>query len=302
MSAAPLRRVTKAPARLPAEPRGLVVGVRLDGASALALKRGFELARVTMSGLTVAYVLPLTPRGSKPSEGWVRDVMSRRAREGVARAAVQRWALKELGVAIPEDSLLIRFGEPAEELARAATALDAWVVIIGGRPYATSAGPGQTTRGIVARTACAVFVSGMARAGAGMVAATDMGTHSLPVLAVASALAEQLGRRVSVVHNVDGVVMHGARYPLPAGIREQVLGARLDRLSDVVRRDARVDDARVMHERDAATAILRAARTDDADLIVLGRRSAPGRTIRRVLADARRSVLVVPVSQRDLQQ
>ena len=227
------------------------------------------------------------------------DLMSRRTRDLAARAAVQRWALTEVGVAIPEDSLLIRFGEPAEQLAATATALCARLLIVGGRPYATSARPAETTRRIVAKADCAVFVTGAGRAGAAMVVATDMGNPSLPVLAAVHELAEQLDRRVSVVHNVDSIQMDGAHYPLPSGMRARVCGTRLDRLSEVVRRDDRVDDARVMHERDAATAILRAARADDADVIVLGRRAAPGRTIGRVLEDARRSVLVVPIPHCD---
>ncbi len=258
-----------------------------------------KLARVTASALTVAYVLPRRQRGAAPRQGWVGDLMSRRTRDLAARAAVQRWALTEVGVAIPEDSLLIRFGEPAEQLAATATALCARLLIVGGRPYATSARPAETTRRIVAKADCAVFVTGAGRAGAAMVVATDMGNPSLPVLAAVHELAEQLDRRVSVVHNVDSIQVDGALDPLPSGMRARVCGTRLDRLSEVVRRDDRVDDARVMHERDAATAILRAARADDADVIVLGRRAAPGRTIGRVLEDARRSVLVVPIPHCD---
>jgi nucleotide-binding universal stress UspA family protein len=300
MRAGRMRRATAARVRLPAEKPHVVVGVRLDAASVLALRRCFDLARVTGSALTVAYVLPRTSRGSRRGEGWVRELMSRRAREGAARAAVQHWALVEAGVAVPDEAVLIRSGEPAEELATAVRALHARLLIIGGRPSATSASPGTTTGRIVAASPCAVLVCGAARPGAGMVAATDMGSPSLPVLLAASELAEELGRRVSVIHNVDSVFMHGVRYPLPAGICERVAGARLDRLSEVVRKDDRVDDARVMHERDAATAILRAARSDDADLIIVGRHAAPGRTIRRVLADARRSVLVVPMPRREV--
>lgn len=277
----------------------VVVGVRLDGASALGLRRGLELARVTASTLTVVHVISGHPRGAAPPGAWVRDLLSRRTRDLAARAAVQRWALAEVGVAIPEDALLVRFGDPAEQLAAAATALCARLLIVGGRPYATSARPAETTRRIVAQAECAVFVTGAGRAGATMVVATDMGNPSLPVLGAVHELAEQLDRRVSVVHNVDGVHVGGAFYPLPSGMHAHLCGTRLDRLSEVVRRDDRVDDARVMHEPDAASAILRAARTDDADVIVLGRRAAPGRTIGRVLADARRSVLVVPIPQRD---
>lgn len=278
--------------------RSVVVGLSFGPASALALTRGLELARLLRMDLIAVHVLPLPHRFATRRQ--VPSLDERRRRTMAAKLEAQRWARSELGIGLPGRLVRVRFGEPAAALAAATRKLGACLLVIGGHsgarsPAEASPTPHHISHRIVAESPCAVFLASEQRGGAAWLVATDLGSPGLPVLQAATALAAQLGRRITLVHNVDSIRIGGVKYPLPRRIRDRVMGDRLERLGDVVRTSVHVDDARIMNEADAARAVLRAARSDDADLIVVGRYPHLGATTTRVLDDAKRSVLVVPV-------
>jgi nucleotide-binding universal stress UspA family protein len=274
-------------------PRRLLVGVAFDQASSVALVRAHAIARRMELELLIVHVVAREPPSSVTSSAVV-DLTSRRAREHLARTTVQDWAFFETGIALPRESIHVRFGRPAEQLARITRQRQPDLLVIGGRVESESQGRGVATA-IVARSQCPVLVAGNPREDRTAVVGCDLASAEVPVVRVAAKLAQRLGLRVSVVHNLARTSLRGATYALPATLRAQARWLRMRALAGLVRDLAAVDDAVVTSEPVSADAILRMARARDADLIVLGTHHDMGLTTRMVLAEARRSVLVVPL-------
>jgi nucleotide-binding universal stress UspA family protein len=253
-------------------PRRLLVGVAFDQASSVALVRAHAIARRMELELLIVHVVAREPPSSVTSSAVV-DLTSRRAREHLARTTVQDWAFFETGIALPRESIHVRFGRPAEQLARITRQRQPDLLVIGGRVESESQGREDRTA----------------------VVGCDLASAEVPVVRVAAKLAQRLGLRVSVVHNLARTSLRGATYALPATLRAQARWLRMRALAGLVRDLAAVDDAVVTSEPVSADAILRMARARDADLIVLGTHHDMGLTTRMVLAEARRSVLVVPL-------
>lgn len=241
--------------------------------------------------LWVVHVTAPWPR----SAGDVTSLSSRRARVRAVKNAVQQWSLFELGLALPAKYILVCFGDPAEKLHHATRHLRAELLVLGGRTDAAADAPGALTEAVLARSSCPVLVAGPVRDGRAMVVATDLERPNVPVVRVAASLARQLRRPLTVVHNVDGVALHGVVYALPDGLEREVMAARLQTLGGVVRGIESVDDATVTREALAGDGILQVARARDVDLLVVGARPDVGLTSKHILAEARRSVLVVPL-------
>lgn len=271
----------------------LVIGVGLDGPSAVALRRGLALAEALSLDPWIVHVLePETAR--RDGGGQTRDAVdAQRAR--LARRAVQEWSLFEVGVALPRSSIHVRVGDPADELTRFARLRRVDLLLVGGRTDAAAATPGELTRTLVSRATCPVLVCGPARNDA-LVVATDLMDPAVPVVRTAARLATRLGRPLSIVHNVSGVTLRGTTFPLPGALAEAVVAERLDQLDRLVRDVAPRSDARLTRAPTAGDAVLRVAREQDVDLVVIGVRSSMGLTTESILTEARRSVLTVPLT------
>jgi nucleotide-binding universal stress UspA family protein len=287
------RLTLPAPARPPrptamAVRRGrVVVGVSFDRASALALRRAHALALALGLDLRVVHVASVE---SCDGAGFAGASMSRAARARGAKGAVRRWALVDLGIDLPPRSVRVPFGDPAEQLRKEAARARSELLVVGGRSDARDSAPGELVHALVADSACPVLVSSPSGDGKSMMVATDLDSPRLPVVRAAARMARRLGRLLTVVHNVDGA----SASPQPRRV-EQAMTHRLETLGEVVRAIDHVEDATVTREATAVDGILQVARTRDVDMVVVGVRRGLGLTSRSILAEARRSVLTVPL-------
>ena len=286
--ARPKRRREPAPRRQPPRAHAwvgaqrLVVGVSFDRGSAQALERGHELARALGLELAVVHVLP-------DDDVRHRSEAVRRAFAHATRTASQRGALSVCAIALPTDSVRVRFGDVAKHLVHVARRHSGELLVIGGRSDDGLA-PGARTAEIVRQSHGPVLLAGLRTGARQIVAATDLASEGVPVVRRAAEYAKRLCRRVSVIHNVD----HGSQPPLLAPIERLSLAENLDRLRSIVRELDAVDDATVTREDIAAAGILRIARVRDADIVVVGVRPDIGSTSWSILASAQRSILLVP--------
>lgn len=272
------------------EENRILAAVSLDRGSALALRRAHDLSRALELELCVVHVVTTPP--SPAASRAVLDFPSRLARTRMAKVAVQEWSLFELGIALPSRCIHIRFGLPEDQLTRVSRQLRAGLLVVGGRVAPHSPSPGQLTRRIISRAKCPVFVAGPVRDGRSMVVATDLVGPTVPVVRVAWDFARRLARRLTVVHNLESVVPAATGAPLD--VLDPDSAARLDTLGLVIQALDDVD-ATVTHDSTAVEGILRVARARDVDLVVVGVRPRAGLTTENVLAQARRSVLAVPL-------
>lgn len=306
-----------APVRLLAQRARILVGVSLDRASAVALKRARFLARSLRLELRVVHVAEPSARAARRGAGAAGSPervevtrgagrafakaaaprgRSSRGRERLLQCAVQQWAEFELGVSLATDDILIYFGQPAEALDRAAREHNAELLVIGGTSGHDSAPPGWVTQSILAEASCPTLITAPKRSGRSLVVGTDLDSPNVPVVRAAVRLASRMKRRVTVVHNIDGVGFHGAVSAVPDSWTDEVVATRLEALGCVVRDLASVEEATITRQPTAVDGILQVARARDVDLVVVGVRPDVGDTSRLLLSETRRSVLAVPLA------
>lgn len=281
-SATPTLRSCGTPPTNPDRPKRIVVGTSFDRASAVALKRGTSLAHALGLELVVVHVLDKTSP-------------CRRHETRAARRCVREWALFEARVPLAPEAVSIRVGDAIDELHRA---YDRWrgeILVIGGRGRPSGPPPGRRTRALIARARGPVLVAGQTRSQPSVVAATDLAREEVPVVHAAARLARQLKANLTIVHNLHGVTLDGRRFPLPKMSEDRLVASRLEALETVVRNVPHVSEATFTRDSDAVQSILRVARERDVDLVVVGARPNRGATIAKVLADAQRSVLTIPL-------
>ena len=262
-------------------PQRLVVGVSFDQPSTQALERGHELARALDLELAVVHVLPADDVRHRSEE-------VRRAFSHATRTAIQRWALSACAIALPIDTIRVRFGDVAEGLVQLARRQTGELLVIGGRSDDGSV-PGALTAEIVRRAGRPVLIAAPRTGARQMVVATDLASESVPVVRSAADFARRLCRRVSVVHNA--VDTFGPLVP-----RARVsMSENLDLLRSLGRDVDAVDDGTITREEIAAAGVLRIAHVRDADIVVVGVRRDVGSTSWNILTGARGSILLVPV-------
>ncbi len=287
--ARPKRRREPAPRRQPPRAHAwvgaqrLVVGVSFDRGSAQALERGHDLARALGLELAVVHVLP-------DDDVRHRSDAVRRAFASATRTAIQRWALSSCAIALPTDTIRLRFGDVADHLLHVTRRHSGELLVIGGRTDDGFA-PGSRALQIARQSLRPVLLAGPRTGARQIVAATDLASEGIPVVRSAAEYARRLCRRVSVVHNV----VHDSQPTFLAPIERDSLAENLDRLRSIVRELDAVDDATVTREDVAAAGILRIARVRDADIVVVGVRPDVGSTSWSILASAQRSILLVPL-------
>lgn len=269
--------------------RRIVVAVRLDRASTQGLSWAHSLGRHLGLDVEVVHVLsaPVDADGAGGLAGRIQQVR-------IARAAVQEWALSETGIALPGPSVHVRFGDIARQVADTARRCDATLVVVGG-PLDDDDGAGALTADIIAAARRPVFVAGPKRCGGAFLVATDLEQFGAPVLHVGARYARRLGRRLSVIHHLDGLRDDDDAVPEQREHAEEDVAIRLGTLRHLAQK-LRADDATVTRSGLPGDGILRVARARDVDVVVIGVRSDAGLTSRWVLAAARRSVLTVPIT------
>ncbi len=174
-------------------------------------------------------------------------------------------------------------GRGTTHLANAIAPLNPCVVVVG------QAGrwPGDSAGQLASECGVPCLVARAPRGQRGVVVATSLEDERAPVVREASAWARVLGRPLTVLHNQE-VSMGGAGR---TGREEDQLEALAESLG------ARAVLTRSL---DPVAGILDVARTDDADLIVVGaslsRSDGARRVAPRISALAKRSVMIVPLT------
>lgn len=164
---------------------------------------------------------------------------------------------------------------------------------------------GGTLNRLALETHVPVLVARRARGGERVIAATNFERTELPVVQQAATLAPRLDAGLTVVHNAEPLALTALSFgveggvPLTVPVEESVLQARRARLEDATHRVDSHADVRLTRHFDPLAGILETAASEDADLIVVGARDPDGspgaRVPERVVAEADRSVLLVPV-------
>lgn len=283
--------------------RRILLALIANECSWATLWRAQSLSALLEAELHVVRVVSPLPRTQRPlSKVESKDVLAALTQMLEARRATRTWLTGALGAALPKGRLKLRGGEFVEQVAKRARELNAALIVVA--PGAERAGKRVTH---LARSAdIPVLVAREATAREAVVAATDLSESSAAVLQSAAALCQRLDAPLVAVHNLTPV-------PLPAGPEAALqISLPLHRGIEQQRRRSLVEAARTLQvnaeavltrELDPAQAILKEARTRDADLIVVGTR--PRRWLERlvrggvseqVVSQARRSVLVTPLA------
>ncbi len=299
------------PLRLAAERPSFVVAVALDGPSAVALQRAYDLSRVLGAELHALHVIP--------AKRWLAKLRTERgpggarvtgARLDIAADAAHHFCELMLAAPFPRANVHVREGLVADAIIDAANDLDASLILIGGGMHAVEGRgrSGRVGRNVLRHAGRPVLIARPRAASNTIVAATDFTDERFPALTRASDLGARLDAPVTFVHNIDWMVplfmpstigAPASPVPgLPPDVERQV-HARLRDLAEGMRGHI---DTVVLNRTSSREAIREIAQLRDADLVVVGahRRGVfgplGGRSVAESLAaSTRRSVLAVPL-------
>ncbi|MBK8214771.1 MAG: universal stress protein [Myxococcales bacterium] len=264
----------------------VLVAVSMDRASRVALQRAHELATILRGELRVVHVASHRAAAADARPFRVSE------RTKSHKAAIQDWAAFETGIVLSERRIHLRYGRVPAKVNAVARAVDADLVVVGGRASHSSPAPGKKVEELIQRATRPVMLASPTRDG-DVLAATDLEDETIPVVRAAADFARRVGRTVSLVHNVP---FGTANLPLalPRELTRQLTLGPLSKLERIVRSASVVEDATVTSRESTAAAVLELARARESDVLVLGAKSRLGRTLREVADGAARSVLVVP--------
>ncbi|MFH1553758.1 MAG: universal stress protein, partial [Pseudomonadota bacterium] len=171
---------------------------------------------------------------------------------------------------------------------------------------------GREVTAMVEDTGISVMLSRTAMPSNAVVAATDMTLREFPVLRKGAVVAERLGAPLTVVHNLEPQVSPPAMIAadgtaflpvMPLAERAKVRTRRATRLKTLGSKLPSVQTT-ILQESDTVNAVLGLAKSQQADLVIVGhrRRSWLGRVLgesvaRGVVNRSVRSVLVVPIDK-----
>lgn len=294
--------------------RNVVVGTDFSARADVAIEAALSVARARDEGrITLVHVLDTTPGGSALPYDLTGE--ERAAREEQALDAA-RERLCDIAEAISDVSVgyAVRRGHPAKELARAAAAEGADLIVTSTQGYGAikRAILGSVTTSLLGYAGCPVLVVGEDRGSVGaperVLAAVDLSPVSVEVIETAFAFTAP-GGCVRVVSVFDEPILIAGDHPfslqayaLPTRIR------RLDEQRDAVEKltDALNDDGvdyevTVVPGSPPHLEILELARQIDPDLIVVGAsghrtwsKALFGTNAARIIAGCHLPVLVVP--------
>lgn len=265
--------------------------LRWAGEFACALGLRLRLVHGASERLPVEPLFPML--GSR--QGWHCESLL-----GSLHEVLQNWASREVGVRVPLEDVCVELCEPAALILRESARSDVKLVILGGLPSEASAESSDLPQALLRHCPRPMLFVGPQGPQPVIVAATDCSDPALPVLTAAWRLAGALGDQVILVHNVDALASQFAArigLPLTAAIADCVAQRSREWLEET----AVTSEVIITREDDNAQAILGVARTVEADLLVVGVKpedKARHGTAERILKEARRSVLFVPLPGR----
>lgn len=205
------------------------------------------------------------------------------------------------GGTLDTEDVILRSGDFINEVTQAAEAMGADLIILADEEGLS----GKEATRIAQQTQVPVLIARPPRASDVIVAATDLSDSRYPIIRGAARLCRQLAARLVLLHNVPPANASAVMPEpwLPVFLEDtpdlQQVWQRLRNLADRYSPEA---GAVVASQIDAADAILSAARSRDADIVVLGTRHRTwldrllhGSIAARVVDTVKGSVLIVPL-------
>jgi K+-sensing histidine kinase KdpD len=252
------------------------------------LRETHRFAAALGAELHVIRVVSSAARLASPSLDCVARALREAQRVILAARHTRKLCDRVLGERLPVEQLSVRLGEFVDQVALRAAELGASTIAVAPSRQRL----GTAVIRLARRCNCAVLVPRGHSAFLTLVAATDLRDANTTVLRRAAQVAAALDTKGIAVHSF--VEASGAA-------SEADLESRRRTLARATRDIGERFEAVVVRTLDAARGILDEARAIDADLIVVGvRRGRPATssagTAARVINDARRSVLVAPLS------
>lgn len=303
LSAVQTRRDQDTPAKtatLPRAPRVLLVGIGFGAPSHRALRRadalgqalGLELRLVHATAEAAPTALPLpqlVERQLAEVPGWEERMQS----------TVQAWAVMLAGVMVPTSQICIGRGDPASVLLREAARPDVEMVLIGSEERSEAELRPAVARKLLRICPCPMLVVKPRGLQPVIVAATDCSDGRFPVVQSALRIAPAVGQRVVAVHNMDSTVsrsMTGLGLP----VSPQLDSLLRNQVQERLEQSAGVQKAVVSGHAENARGVLAVARSQQADLLVVGVKNqlaAAQDTAETILDESRCSVLFVPLGR-----
>ncbi len=287
----------------------IVVGIDFSEASGRALTLATKVAdRFSARRLHLVHVVSY-PASVLPSLSLSNDVTAGAVAEAEAR--LQALPLPEVSGRVTRE---VRSGAPAQELAQAADAAGADLIVVAGRGHGVLAELvlGSVSSSLIRVAHCPILVdSGVDEREdfREIVAAIDLSPISRHVLEGAFGVAQRFGAKVKVLSLFEHPLLKsGPNNILPKALSHEDIDQlgeehrrEVDRLLARVRTQGVPTEVEVMSKAPAANVIVDVAKMIDADLVVLGtsgqgawHRMILGSTANFVLSRSPCPVLVVP--------
>lgn len=269
--------------------------------STVALRRALALSLVLEAELHLLALLPERANPFVPAR--LGQLPTALANACALRHDTLDWFAEVAGEPLVESRLRIRFGDAVSQVPPHAAKLDASLIVLA--PYKRRAG--SLAVALANASGVPVLVAREATSSEAIVAATDLADGEYPVLRRASELCRRLQTPLVAVHNVAPLglgVSFGMPSPVASAPGERAVDGKRALLELAAERLP--VDAELVIGTDVSTtdAILHQARTRDADMIVVGTRTASwfdrvvmGSVAQEVVNQAWRSVLVLPLPQ-----
>ncbi|MFO0580579.1 MAG: universal stress protein [Polyangia bacterium] len=277
----------------------ILVGVGFGPPSRRALRRAEELAQGLGCKLRLVHAAAessaelAVPEFVKQQLEELPDFAER------MQTTVQAWAAFLAGVVVPTAQICAVRGNPLSVLLQEAARPDVVMVVLGRSERASARRYASLAHQLLRICPCPVLVMGTRGHSRVVLAATDCAEERLPVLWAASALVPALGDKLVAVHNVGGEAEQRAA-ALGQPLTPQIASRLCTDMQEWL--DARKDTHELLltNEVDDAEGVLAAARSRQADLLVVGARSdlaAGNRTAEILLDECSVSVLFIPLGR-----
>jgi nucleotide-binding universal stress UspA family protein len=281
----------------------VLVATDLSEAADEALRQGHEQARRAGGELIVCHVVPnllrhnpLFPQFNAEGSTSLLSIEQRAGR------ALEDRVTAITGRASGEFRLIVDNGAPDAAIVHAADEAHATLVVVGSRG---TTGLHRLLLGSVAERVvryahCPVLVARPHEKTGHILASTDFSDPSGPAVAAAAEEARLRGARVTLLHSIDALPNPAIGWGAPFGatwvvppqdLVDQARAAAREALTSALARQG-VEGDILATEGDAATAILDAARTLPAELIVIATRGRTG-IARMVLGSVAEQVIAV---------
>lgn len=268
-----------------------------------ALLRAAVLAKALGADLRVLFVTRPAGRANVlfPQSN-IDDVMSSLRRQRGLVNRTLNWCNDQLVEPLFPRQIAVRVGlNFFSVVAEDAKNVDPAMVVVSGSEVAS----GEDITRIVEAAGVPVLVARRTQSGDAVVAATDLSTDRVPALRHGTELGDRLRTRVVFMHNVSPARDAAADSPGTAGSTDAALRDRSSCLRLCAHALGAAIDNVVVSRADTPSAILEVSRNNEADIVVVGthhrswvdRVFGPG-IAARVVEEAKRSVLIVPMEPR----